>query len=192
MSARSDRRSAFTLIELLVVIAIIGLLVAMTMTAVRTAMEHSKRTKARSMVSGLKAGLQLYYDTYDDWPLSLGGYTAEGARYGVIEEDLARILNGANVEDDNLQQVTFVGLVERNIKGETVPASSGDTPVIGLLDPWGRAYRFGLDLNDDGDVSIRTGGTTVVCPGCSVVVWSLGPDKRDEDAATALDNLRTW
>ena len=192
MHARPDRRSAFTLIELLVVIAVIGLLAALTLTAIRSGLEHSKRTKARSMVRSLKAGLQLYYDTYDDWPLSLGGYTSEGARYGAVVEDLARIIKGENIHDENPREAVFVGLLEGNIRGETVPATSGDAPIVGLRDPWGRAYRFGLDLNDDGDVSILTGGSTVVCRGCLVVVWSLGPDSRDEDPATAKDNLRSW
>jgi prepilin-type N-terminal cleavage/methylation domain-containing protein len=66
VSVRTRARRAFTLIELLVVISIIALLISITIPALGSARETSRRTKCLANLRGMGQGLALYMNASKD------------------------------------------------------------------------------------------------------------------------------
>ncbi|OYP35245.1 DUF1559 domain-containing protein [Rhodopirellula sp. MGV] len=69
-------RSAFTLIELLVVISIIGILVALTLSAVQSVRESARKMQCASRLRDLALACQNYHSSFRQFPMH-GGGTAE-------------------------------------------------------------------------------------------------------------------
>jgi prepilin-type N-terminal cleavage/methylation domain-containing protein len=72
------RTSAFTLVELLVVIAIIGLLVALTMPAVMSAIESARRSKCANNMKQIAVAAVNYESTLRQYPLNWEQVTMVG------------------------------------------------------------------------------------------------------------------
>lgn len=71
---RPERQTrGFTLVELLVVIFIIGLLIALTLPAIRTAREPARRMQCSNHLKMLGLALHNYHDTHGHFPMAMGG-----------------------------------------------------------------------------------------------------------------------
>ncbi|TWT72970.1 DUF1559 domain-containing protein [Allorhodopirellula solitaria] len=66
-------RRAFTLIELLVVIAIIGILVALTLSAIQAAREASRRVTCSNHLKQIGLGINNYVSAFQAFPFGVGG-----------------------------------------------------------------------------------------------------------------------
>lgn len=67
-------KKGFTLIELLVVIGIVAVLVSLGTISYNTAQKSARDTKRKSDLRDVKLALQLYYNSYNQYPpVSLGG-----------------------------------------------------------------------------------------------------------------------
>ncbi len=67
---RHIKNRGFTLIELLVVISIIGLLSSVVIASLNNARSKGKDSKRMSDVVQLQRALEIYYDTYETYPVS--------------------------------------------------------------------------------------------------------------------------
>lgn len=111
----------FTLIELLAVMAVIGILMGTSFVAIQRAIERAKVTRARSEVQSLQQAWLAYWNTYQEFPSSVGE----------MDADAVRILGG-----DNPLEIAFMEFDARH-RSE------------GFLDPWGDDYyRVELDVED--------------------------------------------
>ena len=72
----------FTLIELLVVIAIITILAAMLLPALRNARERARATKCINNLKQWGVGMQLYTQTFDNWPHPRNAVKPNGSSVG--------------------------------------------------------------------------------------------------------------
>ncbi len=156
---------AFTLIELVTVMAILGILIAMSVGAYRTAMEGAKRDSTLATLGQLKAALQ---DYADDWG-HLYPWTATTGSMGQVNDDL-KLASGEYAEEALL----FAALTMRRRHGPYVKGvqdfvetrkQDSDTFAV-FVDGWGNVieYEAGTppvltspgrngDLGDDDDLS---------------------------------------
>lgn len=65
-------QTAFTLIELLVVIAIIGLLASIVLVALNQTRAKARDTKRVADLKQIQTALELFYDTYNRYPITAG------------------------------------------------------------------------------------------------------------------------
>jgi prepilin-type N-terminal cleavage/methylation domain-containing protein len=70
--SQKNNRAGFTLIELLVVIAIIGLLATIVLISVNMARANGRDAKRLSEVNQIQKALELYYNQYGNYPISIG------------------------------------------------------------------------------------------------------------------------
>ena len=66
------RNRGFTLIELLVVIAIIGILSSVVLASLNTARQKGRDARRISDVKQIRTAMDLYYDSAQSYPLSIG------------------------------------------------------------------------------------------------------------------------
>jgi len=72
MSRRCGRRAGFTLIELLTVIAIIAILAAILFPVFTNVRKRVQETRCASNLHQISQAVELYYDTWDRYPVTLG------------------------------------------------------------------------------------------------------------------------
>lgn len=177
--SRMPCRRAFTLIELLVVIAIIGMLAALTVPAVNSAIEAGKRTKAQVEVNALDVAFRSYLDTYRVWPTGLDWSAQTGT---LVEGLVVEILSGENVPQARVHNPRGIMFMEFPPEALESPKQFLDPPFRGR-DPDQRRvpYRFVVDHNYNHEVQVTTqepGGAEQHVLRRRVAVWSEGPPGR--------------
>jgi len=175
-------RWKFTLIELLVVVAIIGILMGILIPVLAGMRGRGQETQAKAGINSLCMALRLYEENYGTPPwmagsdLALQGDkpnasgTASAPSENASYDKLIGVLTGVDFMSDGAMVSTLSNA--RRIKYLETPGSylSG-----GYLDPWGRRYGIGLDLDFDGKVSLD--GSIVNAP---LGVFSFGRQGRVE------------
>jgi prepilin-type N-terminal cleavage/methylation domain-containing protein len=156
-------RKGFTLIEMMVVIAIIIILASLLIPAVMKAIRKAKERRAATTAKNYALALECYYREYGAWPANVG------------DDSSATKFDGSHVEflsgtttNDNSRKIRFMEFPE----GES-----------GLKDPWGNYYKFVLDKNYDGKVSVN--GKDIKR---EIAIWSLGVDGKE----FTKDDVKTW
>ena len=69
---KSGSLTGFTLIQLLVVIAIIGLLASVVLVSLNSARQKARNAKRVADLSQMQKALELYFDTYNSYPVTSG------------------------------------------------------------------------------------------------------------------------
>jgi len=181
---QSMRCGGFTLIEMLVVIGIIGILSAALMTSFSYMKVNARQAQAQALVSETASALTFYLQSNREWPDELSTRT---------EMDLTACWV---LQKEHLLDVTG---------GQVYSSTNSSLDRFGLLDPWGRAalrknpmitsdsvtieggtklsdhrIQYRLDLNMDGYVDQSEGAPMGVKVRAPVIVWSRGPDGKDD------------
>jgi len=181
--------TAFTLVELLVVIGIIGILAGLISTAVVSAKKKALVASAQVEIKNIVGAISKYESEYNRYPCPTNAaedtvFGLDGKNAAII--DILRDIDSPNNPNHarNPRRVVFI---------EAKIASSTEMPGIGpdgtWRDPWGRAYRIGIDYNYDNKVDIPAGifSTPLSIP-VSVAVWSAGADGKDGTP----DDIKSW
>ncbi|HDL77661.1 MAG TPA: type II secretion system protein [Lentisphaerae bacterium] len=192
------KRSGFTLIELLVVIAIIGVLAAILMPALNSALERADRAKAAHQLGQIRAAVQAYYGEYGTMPSPDPQGTTDYA-YGSKscshkQNAVMNILRGKDTTN-NYRGLIFLTVPEDCLTGTDKDGNSYTEADGYYLDPWGNPYMIAMDCNYDGTLQI-TGlddpaqdyvrelsvGDDGIFRGLTIGVMSYGPDSERLDS----------
>jgi prepilin-type N-terminal cleavage/methylation domain-containing protein len=152
---RKNFIAAFTLVELLVVIAIIGILAAITLGAATTVMSSAARSRAKTEMEQMKAGLEAYKNDNGAYPLvntmdtnTYSTYDGSGTatNYTYSAQVLYQALTGqTNFLDTPLAGVThYMTFKAGHLGNATAPAGTSATGGSStyIADPWGYAYGY--------------------------------------------------
>lgn len=166
---------AFTLVELLVVIAIIGILAAMLMTVLSSAVNSTKTAKAKVEMSSLVTAIQGYDEAYGRYPVSAavqnmaiaansdftyggsllanyaadigpGNYTNDNSEVIAILMDITNYPGGGwTVNTNHMKNPQRTVYLNAHMSGDT--SSPGVGTDLVYRDPWGNPYVITMDLN---------------------------------------------
>jgi len=188
--AQKMRCGGFTLIEMLVVIGIIGLLAATLITSFSYMKVNARQAQAQVLVSETASALTFYLQSKREWPEELTTRTEMDAIACWV------------LQEQNLMDLT---VKKYNTTAKTWDVNDNSLDRFGLLDPWGRAalkknptissasvtieggtrlsdhrIQYRLDLDMDGYVDQSEGAPMGVKVRAPVIVWSRGPDGKDD------------
>jgi hypothetical protein len=127
--------------------------------------------RAKVECHSLAVVLRNYHSEYGRFPLQVTNNSDH--EYAADYDRLLDILQGRDKSlDENPRSIVFVEL--RIYKGRTG------------LDSWGKPYHVLADWSGDGKVTVGT----IVVTNARVVVWSDGPDQKNELGHG--DDIRSW
>lgn len=90
-------KTGFTLIELLVVVSIIGLLAALSITALNTARQRAMVARRLADISQIQKALEMYYSMNDMYPFSdgdgCGGWDVGNKDYQLLNNRINGVVN---------------------------------------------------------------------------------------------------
>ncbi len=98
----NTKRKAFTLVELLIVISIIGILTAMILPGIGSAMTHAKKSTSKVFLQGIAAALEQYQVEYGGYPAFLTAEDRINLNDDVNAERLIKMLTGKNADGTHL------------------------------------------------------------------------------------------
>jgi prepilin-type N-terminal cleavage/methylation domain-containing protein len=177
MESRGNFSRAFTLGELLTVIAIIGILAAMLLTVLSSAVNSAKKVKAKIEMSSLVTAIRAYDSAYGRYPVSSavlnmataaksdftyggsllaayaadigpGNYTTNNSEVIAILMDLTTYPGGGpTVNTNHLRNPQQTIFLNAHMSGDTNSPGVGTDLVY--RDPWGNPYVITMDLDND-------------------------------------------
>ncbi len=171
-----NKSRTFTLVEMLMVIAVIAVLMGLILPGINMAKEQAKKTRAKAEMNALKIAISQYEATYGYLPVKTG--------------------TDVRVNDTENEYDRLIAFLSQTDKVGNTYKGTGNLRGIKLLDvnksgfyqdPWGENYWVVLDADYDGSIASNVKGMAVTVPS-SVVIWSKGPDKKDDANASSKDN----
>lgn len=206
----NKRRCGFTLVEMLVVIGILGILSAALLSSFSHVRGAARKAEAQQQVAQVATAFTLLLQKDRVWPQA---WIDDGKRE--MDEEVCW-----HFQDSKLLDVTTYKYEGNSVKPMTdININQQSLDRFGMLDPWGRRalkkkadasksdsvptggsfadhrIQFRLDENYDGWVDASEG-----LPGksdkvrASVVVWSRGPDGKDDldRFGKPIDDSLSW
>jgi prepilin-type N-terminal cleavage/methylation domain-containing protein len=169
MKAKSKTgRGGFTLIEILAVIAIVGILAAIIVPVAGGAKETALKRRAAAEIQSIKVAVMQFYDDhrYMPWPDEVKVGDDEWTTGAADQAPVMELLTG-----ENPMQKLYLQVPEKSRQGAALT----------FYDPWGQAYRIGMDRNLDGAVLVSgTGEWDGQLVTEKVLVYSPGPPGKNK------------
>jgi len=195
-NARTKSARGFTLIELLVVIAIIGLMAAIIVPSLTSALKGGKRARAMSQIRDLDGAIKRFISEYGVPPRPQGVNIGDNDILLSTEQQAQVIEILLNVDDwpgqkRNTKQIVFLDLNPASFPDadgepcETVVEMLASLLANGYPDPWGTPYGILLDMNLD-DRIVGTGFPDIRG---KAGVFSYG---ESQDTSTDDPPYKTW
>ena len=182
-SRRDGRRRGFTLMELLVVMTILAILAALSVPVANAVMKRARLLSAKHMALELRKAVGTYSAEYNRYPIA-GDNASSSAGDAEVESDRALMdvllasedasgPRGLNPRAESFFSANKTASAENPRDGVVYTPAGGGT----LYDPWGNLYRLIIDVDRNGRCKLPSGDGVV---GKEVLVWSLGPNGKDE------------
>lgn len=203
------KAAGYTMVEMLVVIGIIGILASVLLTSFNHVRNTARKNHAQALVSEVATAFTIYLQRERAWPAE---WTRQMGQQD-MDHEVCRIFQEMRLLDISPYEVNSSGTIleTRNKYG---------VDRFGLLDPWGQLalkkrpgstteddklpngtsfrdhrLQFCLDRDLDGYVDGAEGAPKGIKVRASVLVWSRGPDGKDDFTSSARypqdDNL-SW
>ncbi len=176
----TKKQGGFTLLELLVVISIIAILTSIGLRVNQAIVTKARMTQAHTECLSLRLAFREYFNQYGYFPLETSGphFTQGDIMCTLMGEDIGR--------DSNRRRHRFY----ETSKLASKPDRQGFyVKEARLNDPWGMPYRFYIDADYEGAVSLPKAYGDIYgseLPGHKVFIHSAGPDR---DYETVEDNV---
>ncbi len=184
MNTSPTRRRAFTLPELLLVMLVISILLGLLLSAIRMVHRHTLQTVTRGELKGIEAALVQYFAHYQTWPAWPTNVWPSADREYVLDDQVARALQGAEESSDygiNPDRIPFMEFAR--LDRESYPVNAWGE---GVQHGTNCRYRVKFDHDGDNKVIAPAPDNSVVRRG--VIVWTHNPE--EPDAAVQL--LGSW
>jgi prepilin-type N-terminal cleavage/methylation domain-containing protein len=143
----------FTLIEILVVISIIAILAGMTLGVGGPMMEKAKRSRTQGEIAAIESALERYkidnggYPISDSYPNIEVDGDPKQSNYIVTGEQLFQALCGRKNLKEKAESQVYYEVKQSQVDKESRISSTSNTY---LVDPWGFAYGYCVNENDQG------------------------------------------
>ncbi len=159
-----------------------------------TLLRKMTSTATKSQTLELKQAIETYYTEYRTFPAANADAPSPQDR---STESNFELMNALMPTEDytpgmSPRKIAFYGGIPATRKSNGQYHSGIRTHPDGskeLLDPWGNHYRVIMDTNHDDQVTAPAWAGQSEPLQQSVIVWSPGPDGKDE---TARDNITSW
>ena len=174
----TDRRR-FTLVEVLMVMVLIGVLMGILLPAIGKVREKAKIARARGEMKALVMAVNEYQSTYGYLPVPQSKASTpvdtrlNDTEYGKLIGDLSCTTDAAPTPNKR-KNPRKIQMLDVTVGGH-------------YEDPWQKRYQIAFDANYDDEVDKDQVAGLVKDVYAPVVVWSLGPDNKQDTSNTAND-----
>lgn len=176
------KRTGFTIIELLVVIAVIGVIVGLTLPAVRSSGEAARRMSCSNNIKHVGLAFHSYHSAYKQLPMQMGG------TYSPVSKSSGRSARGNNRYRLS-SLVALLPFMEQQSAWEEISAGNpyspmGPAPWTRDFKPWQTEFPLLRCPSDPGSGIPAHGRTNlVVCLGDATRCIDTGPTRWDRQSA---------
>ena len=142
------RKRGFTLLELLVVVAIMAVLMGLLLPAVLKTKNKSKDRRSQVQIASLSSAIDGYILEHHHLPAPSGDLN-DGYDYYYGPEEPPQSRSGGKYPkyggDNGKVFKELLGSTPKVLKADIFNVDAGGN----VLDPWGKQYRFYMDLDND-------------------------------------------
>ena len=196
LTSRSHSRKGFTLVELLVVVAIIAILAGLGLAVAGRAKDRANQATASAAISKLGNAIDLYFDKYDELPLSEGESTDVEKQ---TDSELMNILCGVESARDQNPFLTpfFEFKAAKGAGNDKYNGLDRDRTQAELYAPWrtrnrnDRYYRVILDYDYNKELEEPSNIGDDILYGSRYLIYTLGKDGEIGQGHNT-DNVYSW